>query len=65
METDSGQMVLHKKDKINIVDLVYCSLHYQGIKLTEIMPMRAFSRLVFWKIGIIGRHWQRDRRGDG
>jgi len=65
METDSGKMVLQKKDQSKIVHLEFCSMHYQGIKLTEIMPMRAFSRLVFWKIGIIGRHWQRDRRGDG
>ncbi len=47
--------MLHKKDKSKMVDLVYFSLHYQVIKLTEIMPMRTFSRLVFWKIGIIGR----------
>jgi hypothetical protein len=31
-------------------------MHYQDIKLTEIMPMRTFSRLVLWKIGMmIGR----------
>jgi hypothetical protein len=46
METDSGQMMLYKKEKSKIVDLVFCSLQYQGIKLTEIMPMRTFTRLV-------------------
>jgi hypothetical protein len=56
-------MMLHKKSKI--VDLVYCSLHYQAIKLTEIMHMRTFSRLVFWKIGIKVRHRQRLERQKG
>jgi hypothetical protein len=65
METDSGQMMLHKKDQGKIVDLEYCSLHYQGIKLTEIMHMRTFSRLVFLKIGITDRYCQRLERQKG